>query len=96
MLESRFKTNLINELEYLFPGCFIIHMDPNEYQGISDLLILYQNKWAMLEGKRYRNSTRRPNQNYYINKFNEMSFARFIDQDNKEEVLYELQQAFRT
>lgn len=95
MLESTFKTKLINELEAMFPGCFIFHLDPNEYQGISDLLILYKDKWAILEGKRFKNASHRPNQDYYIDILNQMSFAQFIYPENKEEVLYELQQTFK-
>ncbi len=94
MLENRFKTELITELEELFPGCITIHLDPNEIQGIPDLLILYNRKWAALEGKKNKTASHRPNQNYYVNLMNQMSFARFIYPENKEEVLYELQQAF--
>ena len=96
MLESRFKTELVKELETIFPGCIILHMDPNEYQGIPDLLILYRNKWAALEGKRGRNEHIQNNQEYYVDLMNRMSFARFIFPENKEEVLNELQQAFRS
>lgn len=95
MLENRFKTVLTNELEKMFPGCLVLHLDPNEIQGIPDLLILYNNKWAALEGKKNRNASHRPNQNYYVNLMNQMSFARFIYPENKEEVLYELQQTFK-
>ena len=96
MLENRFKTNLIGELEDMFPGCIITHLDPNEIQGIPDLLILYEDKWAVLEGKKSANEPHRPNQDYYVEKMNRMSFAAFIYPENKEEVLYELQKAFRT
>ena len=95
MLENRFKTRLVTELEGMFPGCIIIHMDPNEIQGIPDLLILYEDKWAALEGKKSANAPARPNQPYYVDLMDRMSFARFIYPENKEEVLYELQQAFR-
>lgn len=95
MLENKFKTNLIKELEEMFPGCIITHLDPNEIQGIPDLLILYKDRWAVLEGKKSANATHRPNQDYYVNLMNEMSFASFIYPENKEEVLYELQQSFR-
>jgi hypothetical protein len=40
MLESRFKTQLIKDLKILFPGCMVVHLDPNEIQGIPDLLVL--------------------------------------------------------
>lgn len=96
MLENRFKTNLISELEEMFPGCIVMHMDPNEFQGIPDLLILWEDRWAALEGKKTADASHQPNQEYYVNLMNEMSFAAFIYPENKEEVLYELQQAFGT
>lgn len=96
MLENRFKTALVNDLENLFPGCIILHMDPNEIQGIPDLLILYKNKWAALEGKRFAKAPHRPNQEYYVELMNRMSYASFIYPENKEEVLDELQHTFRT
>lgn len=87
MLENRFKTNLIKELEDLFPGCIVLHMDPNEYQGIPDLLILYRNKWGALEGKKSATAPARPNQPYYVDLMDRMSFAAFIYPENKDEVL---------
>jgi len=95
MLENTFKTNLVNEIEKMFPGCIIIHPSPNEIQGFPDLVILYKNTWAALEGKKNKNSIKQPNQEYYVDLCNQMSFSRFIYPENKEEVLYELQQAFR-
>lgn len=90
MLENKFKTKLNNELKDMFPGCIIIHMDPNEIQGIPDLLILYKDRWAALEGKKSADASARPNQPYYIEKMNKMSFARFIYPENKDEVLKKL------
>lgn len=95
MLENRFKTNLVGELEDMFPGCIILHPDPTEIQGIPDLLILYEDKWAALEGKKYADAAHQPNQDYYVDIMNDMSFAAFIYPENKEEVLHELQQAFK-
>ena len=90
MAENRFKTNLNRELKRMFPGCIILHMDPTEIQGIPDLLILYRNKWAALEGKDYADAPRRPNQDYYVDLMDKMSFASFIYPENKDEVLSEL------
>ena len=87
MLENRFKTNLRNEILDMFPGCFVLHLDPNEVQGIPDLLILYKDKWAVLEGKKNAKASHRPNQDYYVELMNEMSFAAFIYPENKDEVL---------
>lgn len=93
-LESGFQDGLREDLYELFPGCLVMKMDSSYIQGIPDLLILYQDKWAALECKKSANARRQPNQTYYVNKMNNMSFAAFIYPENKEEVLYELQRAF--
>lgn len=93
-LESGFQDKLRKDLEEMFPGCMIFKMD--QVQGIPDLLILHQNKWASLECKRNAKAARQPNQEYYVGRMNEMSFSRFICPENKEEVLRELQSAFST
>lgn len=96
MLENKFKTKLNRELKDMFPGCIIIHMDPNEIQGIPDLLVLHKNRWAALEGKKNANASVRPNQGYYVDLMNRMSFASFIYPENKDEVLDELYLYFNT
>lgn len=93
-LESGFQDRLIETLENMFPGCMVFKME--QYQGIPDLLILYGKRWASLEAKRCKNAKRQPNQEYYVNLMNKMSFSRVIYPENKEEVLRELQKAFRT
>lgn len=96
MLERNFQASLIRELKDIFPGCIILKNDPEYLQGFPDLTILFNEHWALLECKRSENEPHRPNQDYYVNKGDRMSFARFIYPENKEEVLDELQQAFRT
>lgn len=95
-LESGFQDNLKKDLEAIFPGCMILKLDSSYIQGIPDLLILYKDRWAVLECKKYASAKRQPNQPYYVEMMNKMSFARFIYPENKEEVLYELQQAFKS
>ena len=94
-LESYFQSDLIKELKKRFPEAIILKNDPNYLQGFPDVLILYEDRWAVLETKRGSGSSHRPNQNYYVEKANEMSFGAFISPENKEQVLDELQQAFR-
>lgn len=94
--ESKFQSELKKELKQMFPGCIVTKLDSGDIQGIPDLLILYKDKWATLENKRDAKASKRPNQDYYVDKMNEMSFSRFIYPENKEEVLYDLQQAFKS
>ena len=96
MQESRFQSRLIRDLKNMFAGCIVMKTDPTYIQGLPDLLILYKNKWASLECKKSANAKKQPNQERYVNRMNEMSFSRFIYPENKEEVLHDLQQAFRS
>lgn len=96
MKESQFQYLLIKELKEEFPGCMVLKNDPNYIQGIPDILILFRDRWAALEIKKSKNSHHRPNQDYYVSVMDEMSFARFIYPENKEEILNELQRSFRT
>lgn len=90
MRESKFQSNLKKELKEIFPGCIVTKLDSGDIQGIPDFLILYKDKWATLENKRSYKASRRPNQEYYVNKMNEMSFSRFIYPENKDDVLVDL------
>ena len=95
MKESKFQADLKKELKQMFPGCIVTKLDSGDIQGIPDLLVLYKDKWATLENKRSKTASKRPNQDYYVNKMNEMSFSRFIYPEHKEEVLNELRKTFR-
>lgn len=94
--EGKFKYELRKEIERRFPGAMVLHLDPNEIQGIPDLLILYKDRWAALEGKAYKKARRQTNQDYYVSLMDKMSFARIVYPENAEEVLYELQQALES
>lgn len=95
-LERDFQSNLIKELKKIFVGCIVMKLDSSYIQGIPDLLILYKDKWATLECKKSSRAHKQPNQEYYVDILNKMSFARFICPENKEEILNELQQAFKS
>jgi len=89
--ESQFQSELIQEINKNVSGCMIFKMD--QKQGIPDLLILHNDRWAALECKRHDHASKQPNQEYYVSKMNDMSFSKFITPENKDEVLNEL---FRT
>lgn len=95
MLERDFQGQLIKEIKQLLPGCMVLKNDPNYIQGIPDLTVFYGGKWATLECKKSAKESKRPNQEYYVEKMNDMSFSRIIFPENKEEVLNELQKALR-
>ena len=95
MKENKFQSNWKKELKQRFEGCIVTKLDTADIQGIPDLLILYRNKWATLECKRSSTASVRPNQEYYVNMMDDMSFSRFICPENKEEVLNALQRSFK-
>ena len=92
--ESEFQSKLKKELKERFPGCIVTKLDSGDIQGIPDLLVLYENKWATLENKRSAKASKQPNQEYYVEKMNSMSFSRFIYPENKDAVLDELGEMF--
>ena len=94
--ENQFQAQLIRELKAVFPGCVVLKNDANYLQGFPDLLILHNDKWAALECKRTSEAHRQPNQEFYVDKLSKMSYASFISPENRNEVLNELQQTFRT
>lgn len=91
-LESGFQDKLRDELKALFPGCMIFKMD--QIQGIPDLLVLYKDMWVTLENKKSAKAKRQPNQEYYVDLMNKMSFSRFVCPENKDTVINELKQFF--
>jgi hypothetical protein len=96
MLESTFKYEVRKKIEKMFPGIICTRTDPTQIQGFPDMLLLYGDKWAALEFKKDINSTLRPNQQYYIDMLNELSYASIIHPQNMDEVLNDIQKKFST
>ena len=96
MKENEFQARLIKKLKTRFPGCIILKNDPTYIQGIPDLIVLHEGKWAALECKRSEKAKHQPNQEHYVGVMNDMSFARFIFPENEEEVLDEIQSTFQS
>lgn len=94
-LESKFQAELVKDLKHLFPGCVVLKNDSSYQQGIPDLIILYKDRWAMLECKQHAKAKTQPNQPYYVDVLDDMSYAAFIYPENKGAILEELQSALR-
>ena len=87
-LESGFERDTVKKIKERFPGSIVTKL--NTKQGIPDRLILFGGKWATLEFKREKNSPHRPNQDWYVDRMNDMSFSRFIYPENCDEVMRDL------
>lgn len=83
MLESEYQAKLIKKLRRIFPDCLILKNDPEYLQGIPDLLILHNDRWALLEVKASEDAPTRPNQHHYVARGNELSFAAFVYPENE-------------
>jgi len=94
MTENQYQAKLIKKLKALFPGCVVMKTDSGYQQGSPDLILLFREFWASLEVKASASSLEMPNQAYFVNKLDDMSFAAFIYPENEAEVLGALQQAF--
>ncbi len=89
--EAAYQAKLIKKLQAMFPGSYILKNDASETQGLPDLLILFRDRWAQLEVKLSEIAPVQPNQEYYINMFDGMSFASFISPESEKQVLDDLQ-----
>lgn len=94
MRETKFEQETIKEIYDRLPGSVVLKNDASRHQGIPDRLILWGKHWAALEFKAKENSKQQPNQDYYVETLDRMSFAAFIYPENKDEVLDALQSAF--
>lgn len=95
MLERDFQAAVIKELKDRFPGCIVLKNDPSYKQGIPDLIVLWKDMWATLECKKNRRAPHQPNQDYYVNLMDDMSFSSFLYPENKQEVLDDLERFFK-
>jgi hypothetical protein len=98
MLERDYQAALIKRIIRFFGGpdiCRVVINDPNlpGQQGIPDLTVYIGNRWALLEVKASEKSKLRPNQQYWVDKWSEVTFCSFIYPENEEEVLRALQLA---
>ena len=96
MTENQYQGKLIKKLELRFPGCIVLKNDAGLVQGIPDLTLLYGQYWAALEVKASMNTIKQPNQDFFVQKLDDMSFTAYIYPENEEEVLSALQSAFTT
>lgn len=90
MQERVFQKKVISALKNSFRDCLVLKTDSSYIQGCPDLLVLYKNKWAALEVKNSISASYQPNQKYYIDLMNSMSYAAVIHPDNIWDIMMDL------
>ena len=90
MRESKFQAKLIKDIKERLPDCIVLKNDPTYLQGIPDLTVFNNDKWATLEVKKSANAVHQPNQDYYVELMNHMSFSRFVYPENRDTVFSDL------
>lgn len=92
MTENKYQQQLVKRLRTEYPEALVFPMDGSTYQGFPDILILFEDTYAVLEAKVDETSPHQPNQDYYIELLGHAVFASFIWPSIEEEVLHGLQQ----
>ena len=90
MRESKFQAKLIKDIKERLPECIVLKNDPTYLQGIPDLTVFNNNRWATLEVKKSANASHQPNQDYYVEMMDRMSFSRFVYPENRDAVFSDL------
>lgn len=90
MLENEYQSRLIRRIKHMLPGSMILKNDSGYLQGIPDLTVFYKSRWATLEVKVSANTKHQPNQDYYVERMNKMSYSSFIYPEIEDEILDEL------
>ena len=95
-LESAFQSEFKDRVRERLPFCIIKRNSTDDIQGFPDLTIYCGDQYAIIECKRYKDATHRPNQDYYIDLFkSEGVYASFVYPENIDTVLVELEAYFK-
>jgi hypothetical protein len=97
-LESQYKPQLMERIKTRFDEYGEVrfqHNDPNApaSQGIPDLTVFIGPYWSLLEVKRSEKSKKRPNQDWWIIHWMQVTFCSVIFPENEEEVLDALERS---
>ena len=90
MRESKFQAKLIKDIKERLPDCIVLKNDPTYLQGIPDLTVFNNDRWATLEVKKSANASHQPNQDHYVEMMDRMSFSRFVYPENRDAVFSDL------
>lgn len=93
--KNGYQSKLIKAIKETFPGSIVLKNNANLNPGISDLLVLYEDKWCAIEVKRDAHAPYQPGQEYYLEKMGKMSCAMTAYPENHKDTINGLQHAFQ-
>ena len=83
--------NLLSE----HPGAVVLKPDTSFFPGLPDRFVLIDDWWGGLEFKADEDAPTQPNQPFYIDLLNRMSFASFVYPQNEGQVWRGIQRSLR-
>jgi hypothetical protein len=86
--ESKFEQDFCRRLRNVDKDVIVVKL--TGISGIPDRIVLYHDKFVLLEFKRSKNASHRPLQDWYIDHFDGWGLARFVYPENGEEVFSEV------
>lgn len=96
MLESQFRKEFLERLKArLYPVQIDVISTKPHNRSIPDDFIIGPRFWAALEYKKSANAPHRPNQDYHIERLNEIGYAAFVYPENGEEIIDDLERLFK-
>lgn len=98
-LESKFQADLIVKIRWMLGGehqCQVLRGNSAYQPGVPDLIFLFAGGWIALECKKSAGEAKQPNQDFFVDKLERLSFAAFIYPENREEILDAIQRTFKT
>lgn len=96
-LESNYQKSVKERIIREFPGARVAKAEPSRFwQGVPDLLITYKGIITWFECKRETNAAKRRNQEWWVRKLNEETFACFCYPEVKEEAFCKLHEFYDT
>lgn len=95
MRESAFKKRFLAKVEERLSYLDLDFITPTETsRSLPDIFVIGPLFWAALEFKRSGDANHQPNQDWYIERFNEKGYGVFVEPNNEEEVLNDLERLF--
>lgn len=95
MREIPFRESFLKRLEDRLGYLDLDIITPSSNtRSLPDRFVIGPKYWAALEFKRSHDANHQPNQDWYIQRFDEKGFAVFVKPENAEEVLNDLERLF--